>query len=134
MKTNTLETAMENAAGSGPFPETSETIVYDVHLWDEHPMMSTSFSDYSVAEGLLSAPDLRPSAPGLLFKPFPEVALMLDIVYEFLGLTGLEAMPATLAELIPYLLKFIVAVVLVLAVFKMIAAITQIFCNWRWFK
>ncbi len=59
---------------------------------------------------------------------------MLDIVYEFLGLTGLEAMPDTLAELIPYLLRFIVAVVLVLAVFKMIAAITQIFCNWRWFK
>ncbi len=59
---------------------------------------------------------------------------MLDIVYEFLSLAGLEAMPATLAELIPYLLKFIVAVVLVLAVFKMIAAITQIFCNWRWFK
>ncbi len=59
---------------------------------------------------------------------------MLDIVYEFLGLAGLEAMPATLAELVPYLLKFIVAVVLVLAVFKMIAAITQIFCNWRWFK
>lgn len=59
---------------------------------------------------------------------------MLDIVYEFLGLAGLEAMPATLAELIPYLLRFIVAVVLVLAVFKMIAAITQIFCNWRWFR
>jgi len=59
---------------------------------------------------------------------------MLDIVYEFLGLTGLGAAPDTLAELIPYLLQFIVAVVLVLAVFKMIAAITQIFCNWRWFK
>jgi len=59
---------------------------------------------------------------------------MLDIVYEFLGLTGLETIPSTLAELIPYLLQFIVAVVLVLAVFKMIAAITQIFCNWRWFK
>lgn len=27
--------------------------VYEVHLWDDHPMMSTSFSDYSVAEGLL---------------------------------------------------------------------------------
>lgn len=59
---------------------------------------------------------------------------MLDIVYEFLALAGLETMPATLVELIPYLLKFIVAVVLVLAVFKMIATITQIFCNWRWFK
>lgn len=59
---------------------------------------------------------------------------MLDIVYEFLALAGLEAVPATLAELVPYLLRFIVAVVLVLAVFKAIAAITQIFCNWRWFR
>lgn len=59
---------------------------------------------------------------------------MLEIVYEFLALSGLSSVPLTLAELIPYLLRFIVAVVLVLAVFKAIAAITQIFCNWRWFK
>ncbi len=50
---NALETAMETSSGSGPFSDTSETVVYEVHLWDEHPMMSTSFSDYSVAEGLL---------------------------------------------------------------------------------
>lgn len=51
---NTLY-AMETGspAGSGPVSGTSETIVYDVHLWDEHPLMTTSFSDYSVAEGLL---------------------------------------------------------------------------------
>lgn len=59
---------------------------------------------------------------------------MLEIVYDFLALSGLEAVPASLAELIPYLLRFIVSVVLVLAVFKAIAAVTQIFCNWRWFK
>lgn len=59
---------------------------------------------------------------------------MLDLVYEFLGLAGLEVFPDNLAELIPFLLKFIVAVVLVLAVFKMISAIVQIFCNWRWFR
>lgn len=59
---------------------------------------------------------------------------MLDTVYEFFALAGLELVPANLAELIPYLLRFIVAVVLVLAVFKVIGAITQIFCNWRWFK
>lgn len=59
---------------------------------------------------------------------------MLEIVYEFLALSGLSSVPLTLAELIPYLLRFIVAVVLVLAVFKAIAAITQIFCNWRWLK
>ena len=59
---------------------------------------------------------------------------MLEIVYEFLALSGLSSVPLTLAELIPYLLRFIVAVVLVLAVFKAIAVITQIFCNWRWLK
>lgn len=59
---------------------------------------------------------------------------MLDMVYEFFALAGLEPVPANLAELIPYLLRFTVAVVLVLAVFKVIGAITQIFCNWRWFK
>lgn len=59
---------------------------------------------------------------------------MLDMVYEFLGLAGLEDFPNTFAELIPFLLQFIVAVVLVLAVFKLISAIVQIFCNWRWFK
>jgi len=59
---------------------------------------------------------------------------VLDIVYDFLALADLTYVPATLAELIPYLLRFIVAVVLVLAVFKVIAALTQIFCNWRWFK
>ncbi len=55
MNENTiLETAEpESPAGSGSVSETSETILYDVHLWDEHPMMTTSFSDYSVAEGLL---------------------------------------------------------------------------------
>ncbi len=59
---------------------------------------------------------------------------MLNPVYEFLTLSGLSSVPANLAEFLPYLLRFIVAVVLVLAVFKVISAITQIFCNWRWFK
>jgi len=59
---------------------------------------------------------------------------MLDAVYDFLALSGLEAVPLNLAEFLPYLLRFIVAVVLVLAVFKVIGAVTQIFCSWRWFK
>ncbi len=53
METTETVTETETASGSGPFSATSETVVYNVHLWDEHPMMSTSFSDYSVAEGLL---------------------------------------------------------------------------------
>lgn len=59
---------------------------------------------------------------------------MLDIVYYFLCLTGLDEFPVNLQELIPYTFKFIVAVVLVLAVFKMISAIVSIFCNWRWLR
>ena len=60
---------------------------------------------------------------------------MASIVSEFFGISGLDMVPPdTFAELIPYLLQVLVAVVLVLAVFKVIAAIAQIFCNWRWFK
>ena len=35
-------------------------------------------------------------------------------------------------ELIPYLLQVIVAVVLVLAVFRLIGGIARVFCDWRW--
>jgi len=60
---------------------------------------------------------------------------MVQVVTDFFGLSGLDMVPPdNLAQLIPYLLQFIVAVVLVLAVFKVISAIVQIFCNWRWFK
>lgn len=60
---------------------------------------------------------------------------MVEIVSEFFGISGLDMMPPqNLGELIPWLIQVIVAVVLVLAVFKMIAAIVQLFCNWRWFK
>lgn len=59
---------------------------------------------------------------------------MLDIVYEFFGIGGLETFPQNMTELIPYLLRFIVAVCLVLAVFKAIAYISGFFFNWRWFK
>ena len=59
---------------------------------------------------------------------------MLDVVYEFLGIAGLTAPPQNMAELIPYLLQFIVAVCLVLAVFKAIAYISGFFFNWRWMK
>ena len=60
---------------------------------------------------------------------------MAAVVAAFFGISGLDMVPPdNLGELIPYLLQFIVAVVLVLAVFKVIAAIVQIFCNWRWFR
>jgi len=59
---------------------------------------------------------------------------MLDIVYEFFGLASLLVYPQTMAELIPYLLRFFVAVGLVLAVFRAISHISSFFFNWRWFK
>lgn len=60
---------------------------------------------------------------------------MAAIVAEFFGISGVDMIPPeNLGEMIPWLLEVIVAVVLVLAVFKLIAAIVQLFCNWRWFK
>lgn len=60
---------------------------------------------------------------------------MVQIVSEFFMISGLSVTPPdNMAELIPYLLQVIVAVVLVLAVFKVIAAIAEMFINWRWFK
>lgn len=59
---------------------------------------------------------------------------MLTQVYEFFGLAGLETAPTNLGELIVYLLEFTVAIVLVLAVFKMVAAILKCFFSWGWLK
>ena len=58
---------------------------------------------------------------------------MLQTVYEFFALAGLDVTPPeTFAELIPYFLCFIVAMSLVLAVFRIIGGVLQIFCGWRW--
>ena len=59
---------------------------------------------------------------------------MLTQVYEFFGLAGLETLPANLAELIPYLLQFTVSIVLVLATYKLVAAILKCFFSWGWLK
>lgn len=58
---------------------------------------------------------------------------MLETVYEFFALAGLDLVPpSTMAELIPYLLCFVVALKLVLAVFGVIGGLLQVFCGWRW--
>lgn len=60
---------------------------------------------------------------------------MAAIVSEFFLISGVDMVPPeNLGEMIPWLLQVIVAVVLVLAVFKMIAEIAKLFFNWRWFK
>ena len=59
---------------------------------------------------------------------------MLDTVYEFLGIASLAVYPQTMAELIPYLLRFLVANALVVSVFKVVSHISGFFFNWRWIK
>lgn len=71
-------------------------------------------------------------AAELHFEFASEVIIMLNVVYEFFALAGLETPPQNMAELVPYLLQFVVAVCLVLAVFKAISYIAGFFLNWRW--
>lgn len=58
---------------------------------------------------------------------------MAALVAEFFQISGVDMIPPdNLSELIPYLLQVIVAVVLVLAVFRLIGGIARVFCDWRW--
>lgn len=60
---------------------------------------------------------------------------MAAVVAQFFQISGIDSIPPdNIAELIPYLLHVVVAVVLVLAVFKVIAVIIQAFVDWRWFR
>lgn len=60
---------------------------------------------------------------------------MAALVSEFFGLSGLDMVPPqTFAELLPYLLQVTVAVVLVLAVFRVIGSIVRLFCDGRWLR
>ena len=59
---------------------------------------------------------------------------MLDVVYEFFALSGLAVPPVNMVELIPYLLKFFVALGLTLKVFEVVGYISGFFFNWRWMK
>lgn len=54
------------------------------------------------------------------------------IVAEFFGLIGLDMVPpSNLAELIPYLLTFVVGVALVSALFRVIGKLAEIIMNFR---
>lgn len=60
---------------------------------------------------------------------------MAAIVAEFFAISGLDMVPPqNFAELIPYLLQVVVAVVLALAVFRVIGSIAQLFANGRWLR
>ena len=57
---------------------------------------------------------------------------MAEVVSNFFLVNGLnEIPPQTLAELIPWLIKIVVAVVLVSGVFRVLGKLTEIFTNFR---
>lgn len=57
---------------------------------------------------------------------------MAEVVSDFFLINGLnEVPPQTLAELIPWLIKIVVAVALVSGVFRVVGKLTEIFTNFR---
>ena len=57
---------------------------------------------------------------------------MAELIAEFFGIIGVDATPpATLAELIPYLLTVAVGVALVSGVFRVIGKVAEILLNYR---
>ena len=59
---------------------------------------------------------------------------MATIIAEFFQIIGADVVPTTnMAELIPYLLTVFVGVVLVVCVFRLVAAIAAALVNWRRF-
>ena len=57
---------------------------------------------------------------------------MAEVVSDFFLINGLnEVPPQTLEELIPWLIKIVVAVALVSGVFRVIGKLTEIFTNFR---
>lgn len=59
---------------------------------------------------------------------------MATIIAEFFQIIGADVVPPTnMAELIPYLLTVFIGIVLVVCVFRLVAAIAAALVNWRRF-
>lgn len=59
---------------------------------------------------------------------------MAAVIAEFFGIIGVDlAAPATMAELIPWLLTVWIGVVLVSGVFRVFGKLVDLFMNWRRF-
>lgn len=59
---------------------------------------------------------------------------MAAVIAEFFGVIGVSmAAPATMSELIPWLLTVWVGVVLVCGVFRVFGKLVDLFMNWRRF-
>lgn len=58
---------------------------------------------------------------------------MIDSILTFFQIIGVSpAAPATLAELIPYLVIVAVGLLLVGLVFQLVLSIARLFTDWRW--
>ena len=59
---------------------------------------------------------------------------MAVLVAEFFGIVGVDMVaPATMAELIPWILQVVVGLTLVSGVFRVIGKLADLFVNWRRF-
>lgn len=59
---------------------------------------------------------------------------MAAVIAEFFGIIGVDpTAPATMAELIPWLLTVWIGVVLVSGVFRVFGKLVDLFMNWRRF-
>lgn len=59
---------------------------------------------------------------------------MAAAVAEFFQIVGVDVVPPTnMAELIPYLLTVFIGIVLVIGVFRIVAAVASALVNWRRF-
>lgn len=60
---------------------------------------------------------------------------MISVVTQFFNIAGVDMLPpSTMAELIPYLLTVFVGIVLVVAVFRVVGGIVNMFVSSRWFR
>ena len=57
---------------------------------------------------------------------------MAAVIAEFFGIIGVDMVaPATMAELIPWLLMIWISVIMVSGVFRVFGKLAELFVNWR---
>ena len=52
-------------------------------------------------------------------------------VAEYLGIIGVEELPATMGELVPYILTVVTGVAVVCGVFRVVGKIADLLIGWR---
>lgn len=98
----------------------------------DRPLMTTSFQDYTVTEGLLLL--LLQCVCGSLCQDVKGGIFMAEVVSEFFTVVWMDMIPPdNLAELIPYLLSVFVSVALVSGVFRVIGRLAEVIMDFRRF-